>query len=97
MSESPASFAPGAKLSAAANRLQEALALLRGSAEARISRCLVAERKNTEIPVMRTEQQRLTARIAQLEEEARHLAGITGQVEDRLDAAIAEIRGVLRN
>ena len=37
----------------------------------------------------------LAARVATLEEEARALAGLTEEVEDRLDGAIAEIREVL--
>ena len=38
---------------------------------------------------------RSIARIAALEEETRVLAGLTEEVEDRLDDAIAEIREVL--
>jgi len=38
---------------------------------------------------------RLIARVATLEEEARSLASLTAEVDDRLDGAIAEIREVL--
>ncbi|MEJ0042739.1 MAG: DUF4164 family protein [Rhizomicrobium sp.] len=41
------------------------------------------------------ERERLLARIAELEEENRTLAGITEEVEDRLDGAIGEIRSAL--
>jgi hypothetical protein len=37
----------------------------------------------------------MCARIGELEEESRALAGLTGEVEERLDGAIAEIREVL--
>ena len=37
----------------------------------------------------------LLARIAELEDETRSLAGLTEEVEDRLDGAIAEIRTAL--
>lgn len=41
------------------------------------------------------ERERLVARVATLEEENRALAGITEEVEDRLDGAISEIRSAL--
>lgn len=41
------------------------------------------------------ERERLVARIAELEEEARSLSGLTEEVEGRLDGAIAEIRAAL--
>ena len=41
------------------------------------------------------ERERLLARIAALEEETRDLAGLSEEVEVRLDGAIAEIRSVL--
>ncbi len=41
------------------------------------------------------ERERLQARIVALEEENRTLAGITEEVEDRLDGAIGEIRSAL--
>ena len=42
-----------------------------------------------------SERERLLARIAELEEESRSLAGLTENVEGRLDGAIAEIRAAL--
>ena len=41
------------------------------------------------------ERESLFARVASLEEESRSLAGITEEVEERLDGAIAEIRSAL--
>jgi len=41
------------------------------------------------------ERENLLARIAALEEESRDLAGLSEEVEVRLDGAIAEIRSVL--
>jgi chromosome segregation ATPase len=41
------------------------------------------------------ERERLLTRIAELEEENRALAGITEEVEGRLDGAIGEIRAAL--
>ena len=41
------------------------------------------------------ERERLLARIAELEEENRSLAGLSEEVEDRLDGAIGEIRAAL--
>jgi len=38
---------------------------------------------------------RLQARVAQLEDETRSLAGLAEDVDGRLDGAIAEIRGAL--
>ena len=49
----------------------------------------------TEISALKSERETLLARIATLEEETRVLAGLTEEVEDRLDDAIAEIRDVL--
>jgi len=49
----------------------------------------------TELALLKSERERLFARISALEEESRVLAGLTEEVEDRLDGAIAEIREVL--
>lgn len=48
-----------------------------------------------ELTALRSERETLFARIAALEDETRVLAGLTEEVEDRLDDAIAEIREVL--
>jgi hypothetical protein len=49
----------------------------------------------SELSLLKAERERMLARIAELEEESRALAGLTGEVEDRLDGAVAEIREVL--
>jgi hypothetical protein len=41
------------------------------------------------------EREGLLTRIAELEEESRALAGVTEDVEERLDSAVAEIRTAL--
>jgi len=41
------------------------------------------------------ERERLLARISELEEENRALAGVTEEVEGRLDGAISDIRSAL--
>jgi chromosome segregation ATPase len=80
------------RLEAATEQLSAALeAVAAPLAEARDR----AERDAAEIARLRDERERLLARIAELEEEGRALAGITQEVEDRLDGAIAEIRGAL--
>jgi predicted nucleic acid-binding Zn-ribbon protein len=48
-----------------------------------------------ELTALKSERETLLGRIAALEEETRVLAGLTEEVEDRLDDAIAEIRDVL--
>ena len=48
-----------------------------------------------ELNALKSERETLLGRIAALEEETRVLAGLTEEVEDRLDDAIAEIRDVL--
>jgi len=47
------------------------------------------------LAVMSEERERLLARIAELEEDARALSDISEEVENRLDGAIAEIRTAL--
>lgn len=74
--------AAAAKLMAALDALEAAAAPL---AEARTERNagLIAERDN------------LLTRVAELEDETRSLAGVSEEVEERLDSAIAEIRTAL--
>jgi len=50
---------------------------------------------NAELASLKSERESLFARIAALEDETRVLAGLTEEVEDRLDDTIAEIREVL--
>jgi hypothetical protein len=61
---------------------------------------LAAARKAADDAVARiaelnAERERLLARVAELEEEARALSNLTEEVEERLDGAIADIRGAL--
>lgn len=44
---------------------------------------------------LRNERDRLLARIAEIENESRALAGVTHEVESKLDGAIAELREAL--
>jgi chromosome segregation ATPase len=67
----------------------EAVALPLAEARAR------AARDAAEIASLNAERESLLSRIAELEEETRSLAGITEEVEGRLDGAIAEIRTAL--
>ena len=48
-----------------------------------------------EVNELKREREHLLTRITALEEESQSLAGLTEQVEMRLDGAIAEIRAVL--
>jgi len=77
-----------AQLKAALDRLEaEALPL----AEARAR----AAKDAAEIESLKRERVQLLARIAELEEEARTITGVTDEVEGRLDEAITEIRAAL--
>ncbi len=82
------------RLEAAVARVNAALDKLEASAGERLSRAQ-SESSSTELASLKEERERLLARISALEEEARSLAGLTEEVEDRLDGAIAEIRDVL--
>jgi chromosome segregation ATPase len=54
-----------------------------------------AARDSADIARLKEERDRLLARVAELEDETRSLAGLTEEVEGRLDGAIAEIRSAL--
>jgi len=54
-----------------------------------------AEQNAAEIDVLKREREQLLARVAELEEEARAIVGVTDEVEGRLDEAISEIRAAL--
>lgn len=77
-----------AQLKAALDRL-EAEALPLADARAR------AAKDAAEIESLKRERVQLLARIAELEEEARAITGVTDEVEGRLDEAITEIRAAL--
>ena len=76
-------------------RFQEALDRLEARANERIGRDRDLTDSATELSLLKAEREHLLARIAELEEESRALAGLTEEVEDRLDGAISEIRDVL--
>lgn len=77
-----------AQLTAALDRL-EGLALPLAEAKAR------AQQNAAEIEGLKREREQLLARIAELEDETRAIAGVTDEVEGRLDEAITEIRAAL--
>ena len=83
------------RLDDALARFGAALDRLEASAEERVARIRESEGAAAELSVLKAERERLVARIAGLEEESRNLAGLTEDVEDRLDGAITEIREVL--
>jgi predicted nucleic acid-binding Zn-ribbon protein len=76
-------------LDALANRMQEAAAQRAATME--------PMRDMAEAEAVRAERDRLLSRLRELEQESRALAGVTEDVEARLDGAIAEIREVLEN
>jgi hypothetical protein len=80
------------RLDDALARFGEALSRLEASARQQPS-----TDGGVELSDLREERERLVARVASLEEESRMLAGLTEEVEGRLDGAIAEIREVLRH
>jgi len=83
------------RLDAALARFSAALDRLDAAAEERLVRARDTVGMEAELRLLTEERDQLLVRVASLEEEARALAGITEEVEDRLDGAIAEIREVL--
>ena len=83
------------RLDQARERLSSALAKVEETAlplaEMRVSSADVQERLSQVL----AERDRLLNRVAELEEEARLLSGLTAEVETRLDGAIADIRTAL--
>lgn len=84
-----------AKLDAAAAALKAALDKLESEAAAMVELRAQAGRDAEDIARMSAEREHLLARVAELEDENRSLAGITEEVEGKLDGAIAEIRAAL--
>jgi chromosome segregation ATPase len=84
-----------AALEAATTRLMAALDRLEQLGAALIQVQDESQRRGLEISRLSRERETLLARIAELEEETHALAGITEEVEGRLDGAIAEIRTAL--
>ena len=78
----------GARFAAALAELERAAQPL---AESRDS----TDSSQAKIAALSAERDTLVERIADLEEEMRALEGLTGEVENRLDGAIAEIRVAL--
>jgi chromosome segregation ATPase len=84
-----------AELEAAVARLNLALEKLEQHVTSLVEVRASARRQEAEIHRVGAERESLLGRIAELEEEGRALAGITEEVEIKLDSAIAEIRAVL--
>jgi hypothetical protein len=83
------------RLNDALARFSAALDQLDAQVGQRIARDRDGQDSAAELSLMKAERERLFARIAGLEEETRSVAGLTEEVEDRLDGAISEIRDVL--
>lgn len=83
------------KLETAAARLSAALDSVESKAVALAGAKKEAGEAKARAQELSQERERLLARIAELEEESRSLAGVTEDVEGRLDGAIAEIRAAL--
>jgi len=83
------------KLDDAKARLFAALEMLEHSVERQGKTAWQSANSMAELALLKSERERLFARIAALEDESRTLAGLTEEVEGRLDGAIAEIREVL--
>jgi chromosome segregation ATPase len=84
-----------AALEAATTRMMIVLDRLEQLGMALVEEREESQRRAAEISRLTQERETLLARIGELEEETRSLAGITEEVEGRLDGAIAEIRTAL--
>ena len=84
-----------AKLDLAAQRLGAALDALEKATVPLLKARQDAAGTAKRIDELTEERERHLARIATLEEDARSLSGLTEEVEDKLDGAIAEIRAAL--
>ncbi|MGD0190780.1 MAG: DUF4164 family protein [Rhizomicrobium sp.] len=84
-----------AALEAATARLTAALDRMDQLGAALVQARDEAKRQAADVARLTRERETLLARIAELEEDSRSLAGITEEVEGRLDGAIAEIRAAL--
>ena len=83
------------KLAQAQVRFSAALDALDKAIDASGVTMRLGSKLKVELTALKTERETLYSRIAALEEETRVLAGLTEEVEDRLDDAISEIREVL--
>ena len=83
------------RLDIAVQRFNDALSALESQTAPLAGLRAAAADSRAKVAELGEERDRLLARIAELEEENRALAGITEEVEDRLDGAIGEIRAAL--
>jgi hypothetical protein len=83
------------RLEAAKERFSAALDALETSVNERLAGARTSTSASAETALLRAERERMLARIAALEAESRELAGLTGEVEERLDGAITELREAL--
>lgn len=83
------------RLELAAARLAKALDALDVAVSPLLKARESAAAAETKIAQLDSEREVLVTRMANMEEDARSLAGLTEEVEDRLDGAIAEIRAAL--
>lgn len=83
------------RLELAAYRLAKALDALEMAALPLAKARESAAAAEAKIVALDAERDDLLTRMATLEEQARSLSGLTEEVEDRLDGAIAEIRAAL--
>lgn len=83
------------RLDVAAERFRKALDSVETAAQSVDELRKSAKDREARIAALTLERDQLLARIAELEEEAQALSGLTEEVEDRLDGAIAEIRTAL--
>jgi predicted nucleic acid-binding Zn-ribbon protein len=83
------------RLDLASDRFDAALDSLLRTAEPLSKAQKSANDASGRLVSLNEERERLLLRIAELEEETRNLSGVTEEVENRLDSAIAEIRTAL--
>lgn len=83
------------KLDEALARFEAALTRLETTTDQRTTRLRESTGAVAELSLVKAERDELAGRVASLEEESRMLAGLTQEVEGRLDGAITEIRAVL--
>ncbi|HEX3809170.1 MAG TPA: DUF4164 family protein [Rhizomicrobium sp.] len=83
------------RLEVASERFKSALDSVEARALALTEAREQAKKAIAQSSLLATEREHLMARVAELEEESRSLAGLTEEVEGRLDGAIAEIRAAL--
>jgi uncharacterized protein (DUF3084 family) len=83
------------RLTQAGERFDTALGSLVEAVEPLAKTRKAADDAQARLAALNEERERLLARIAALEEESRALAGVTEEVETRLDGAIEEIRSAL--